>query len=122
MRISDWSSDVYSSDLPRHHPPVERDRLGLVRILRGADLQAARLAVHPGRQFRRRDHDPDADHPRRDVSDRAAAIPFDRADAPRPAKAEGAAGTAQGRPAEDAAGAEEALPRRTNQTPPRHPT
>src|SRR3546814_14712555 len=85
------------SGRPWHHAPVERDRLGLVRIFRGADFQAARLAVHPGRQFRRRDHDPDAALPRRDVPDRSAAVPFDGAAAPCPPKDEGVAGTAQDR-------------------------
>jgi YidC/Oxa1 family membrane protein insertase len=33
-----------------------RHRLGLVRVVREADLLSAGLAVPPGRQFRRRDH------------------------------------------------------------------
>ena len=50
------------------------DRLGLVRDRREADLPLSRLAVPSGRQFRRRHHPADADHPRADVPDRPAPV------------------------------------------------
>src|SRR3546814_1574024 len=50
MRISDWSSDVCSSDLRQHHAQaghVGEDRLvGLRMVLRRADAAAPRHAQH----------------------------------------------------------------------------
>src|SRR3546814_16946949 len=92
-----------------HHAPVERDRLGLVRIFRSADLQAARLAVQAGRQFRRRDHGTDAVRSFGHVPDRSAPVRIVGAVAPRQAEVEGASDAPQGRKTQE--------PPRTKKTP-----
>src|SRR3546814_5094606 len=57
MRISDWSSDVFSSDLPRHagiamfdqmrrHPPAQRVA-GLGRAGQGGRAKPALLLIKP---------------------------------------------------------------------------
>src|SRR3546814_15227466 len=51
MRISDWSSDVCSSDLP-----VDRRRLVIARIAERERRLIARLRMNTGRQDKRQRH------------------------------------------------------------------
>src|SRR3546814_14387117 len=74
-----------------------------------ADLRALELAVRPARQFRLRDHLPDADRPPAALPDRTEAVQVDGGDARRPAEDEGPPGQVEGRQAAAAAGDAEAL-------------
>src|SRR3546814_5862588 len=61
MRISDWSSDVCSSDLVRRFPAAARRALCFTRCLDADGLLAGRAAAAPGPAGPRRSHAGSAD-------------------------------------------------------------